>query len=245
MAKEAKESQFSVSLKDLLEAGCHFGHQSRRWHPKMAPFIWQARGGVHIFDLVKTKEQLEKACGAVLELVAEGKVIVFVGTKRQAQAIVKEEAEKAGIPYVSNRWMGGLITNWGQVSKSIEKLVEMKEKKEKGEYDKYTKKENVLIDREISRLEKFFGGLAGLKQIPEAIFVVDIKKEKAAVKEAKMKGLKVFAIVDSNSDPTPVDYLIPVNDDAVRSIKLVVEKFAEAVKKGLELKEKKKRRMDK
>lgn len=239
MVKKAKESQFLVPLKDLLEAGCHFGHQSRRWHPKMALYIWQARDGVHIFDLAKTREKLAEACQAVKELVSKEGRVVFVGTKRQAQAIVKEEAEKKGVPYVVNRWLGGLITNWGQVSKSIEKLLEMKEKKEKGEYEKYTKKENVLIDREIARLERFFGGLTSLKKIPDAIFVVDVKKEKAAVKEAQIKGVKIFAIVDSNTDPSGIDYVIPANDDAMRSIKLIVEKFAEAVREGIELQKKK------
>lgn len=235
MVKKAKESQFLVPLKDLLEAGCHFGHQSRRWHPKMAPFIWQARDGVHIFDLAKTREKLAEACEAVKELVSKGGTVVFVGTKRQAQAIIKEEAEKIGAPYVYNRWLGGFITNWNQVSKSIEKLVEMKEKKEKGEYEKYTKKENILIDREVTRLERFFGGLTSLKKIPEAIFVVDTKKEKAAINETKKEGIKIFAIIDSNSDPTDIDYPIPANDDAMRSIKLIVGKFAEAVGEGKEL----------
>lgn len=229
-------SSYKVSLKDLLEAGSHFGHQARRWNPKMAPYIWQAKDGVHIFDLVKTASSLEMACLAIRDLVAQGKVVVFLGTKRQAQAIIKEEAEKASMPYVNNRWLGGTITNWEQVKKSIEKLLEMKDKKSKGEYDKYTKKENLLIDKEIVRLTHTVGGLTILKDLPAAIFIIDTKREYAAVKEAKAKGIKVFAIVDSNSDPDLVDYVIPANDDAVRSIKLITAAFALAVIDGLKLK---------
>jgi small subunit ribosomal protein S2 len=229
------KSLYEVPLKDLLEAGCHFGHQSRRWNPKMQPYIWQAKEGVHIFDLVKTAAKLKEACLALRDLVAEGKTVTFVGTKRQAQAVIKEEAKKTGVPYVAQRWLGGTITNWEQIKKSLDKLIEMREKKEKGEYEKYTKKENVLIDREIDRLSRFLGGLVDLKEPPEALFVVDVKREIAAVKEAKKKGIKVFAIVDSNADPDLVDYVIPANDDAVRSIKLIVAKIAQAVEEGKKL----------
>jgi len=228
-----------ISLKDLLEAGAHFGHQAKRWNPKMKPYLFGVRNGVHIFDLVKTKEGLEKAVDFVKNLTAEGGVIVFVGTKRQAAEIVKEEAKKAGVPHVWERWLGGTITNWEQIKKSIEKLVEMKEKREKGEYKEFTKKENILIDREIARLERFFGGLVGIKELPSAIFVVDTKKEEAAVKEAKKKGITVVAVVDSNSDPDLVDYVIPGNDDAVGAIKLMVGTIAEAAREGRQAWEKK------
>ncbi len=234
-----------ISLKDLLEAGCHFGHQSRRWNPKMEPYLYTVRDEVHIFDLAKTKENLEKAGDYVRKLTAKGEVIVFVGAKRQAQAIIKEEAKKAGMPFVSERWLGGTITNWEQIKKRIDKLIGMKEKREKGEYKKYTKKEQLLLDREIARLEKFFGGLVNLKQLPEAIFIVDIKKEEAAVKEANRKGIPVVAIVDSNSDPDLVDYAIPANDDAVGSIKLIVSVIGEAAKKGREAWEKKSKKKTK
>lgn len=234
-----KNSVYDVSLEDLLEAGCHFGHQTRRWNPKMVSYIWQAREGVHIFDLARTAEKLKEVCLLIRDLVKEGKIVVFVGTKRQAQAIIKEEAFKAGVPYVATRWLGGTITNWEQIKKSIDRLIEMREKKEKGEYQKYTKKENVLIDRQINRLTRFFEGLVDLKQIPDAIFVVDSKKEIAAVKEARMKGVKVFALIDSNADPDLVDYLIPANDDAVRSIKLIVSKVAQAVVEGKAMRNKK------
>ena len=231
-----KNSTYDVSLEELLEAGCHFGHQSRRWNPKMASYIWQSKEGVHIFDLVKTAQHLKETCLAVRDLVKEGKTIIFVGTKRQAQAIIKEEAIKAGIPFVATRWLGGTITNWQQIKESIDKLIEMKEGKEKGEYEKYTKKENVLINRKINRLNRFFEGLLDLKANPDAIFVVDSKREIAAVKEARKKGIKVFAIVDTNADPNMVDYLIPANDDAVRSIKLIVSKVAQAVIDGKAMK---------
>ncbi len=238
MAKK-KDSLYDVSLKDLLEAGCHFGHQSRRWDPKMKPYIWQAKEGIHIFDLVKTAEGLKQACLFLRDLVASEGRVIFVGTKRQAQAIIKEEAIKVGTPYVAQRWLGGTITNWVQIKQSRDRLLEMEEKKEKGEYDKYTKKENVLIDREINRLNRFFEGLRDLKDIPEALFVVDVKKEIAAVKEARRKGIKIFAMVDSNADPDLVDYVIPANDDAVRSIKLIVSKMARAVEEGKKIRDKK------
>lgn len=218
-----------ITLEQLLEVGSHFGHQAKRWHPKMKPYIWTVREGVHVFDLAKTKEKLEQAMAFVKETAAKGGKILFVGTKRQAMGIVKEEAIRCGMPYLTERWLGGAITNWQQIKKRIDKLLEMQEKREKGEYEKYTKKENLLIDREISRLERFFGGVVDLQELPAAIFVVDAKKEAAAVKEAKMKGIKVIAIVDTNTNPDGVDYLIPANDDAVGSIKFIVSQIASAV----------------
>jgi len=237
-------SDSKISLKDLLEAGCHFGHQARRWHPKMKPYLYAVRDGIHIFDLAKTKEGLDEACEYLRKLTVAGKTVVFVGTKRQAKAIIKEEAKKAGTPFVAERWLGGVITNWDQLKKSIRKLTEMKEKKEKGEYKKYTKKEQILIDREIARLEKLFGGLESLEELPEAIFVVDTKKEEAAVREANQKGIAVVAIVDSNSNPDLIDYIIPANDDAVGSIKIIVEAVAAAVQKGKEAAKKKGKKKD-
>ena len=231
-----KKSEFIVPLEELLEAGSHFGHQSRRWNPKMDEYLYSVRDGVHIFDLVKTAEGLKKAYEFVSELAAEGKKIIFIGTKRQAQEIIKEEAKKSGVFYVAERWMGGTITNWEQIEKSVKRLSERKEKLETGEYDKYTKKEKVLIRREVGKLERFYGGLAGMKKNPDAIFVVDTVREIAAVKEAKLRGVKVVAMVDSNSNPDMVDYVIPANDDAVRSIKLIVSKIAEAYVEGKSLK---------
>lgn len=235
----AKLKKKEISLKVLLEAGCHFGHQSRRWNPKMKPYLYDIRDGVHIFDLASTKEKLQEAYEFLRSALAEGRSVIFVGSKRQAKAIVSEEAKKAKIPYISQRWIGGTITNWDQINKSIKKLVEMREKRSKGEYKKYTKKEQILLDREINRLEKFFGGLVGLEKAPEILFVVDVKKEEAAVKEARIRGITVVAIVDSDSDPNYADYLIPCNDDAVGSIKLVVSLMAEAVREGKELYNKK------
>jgi small subunit ribosomal protein S2 len=231
-----KKNELVVSLEELLEAGCHFGHQARRWNPRMQPYIYAVRDGVHVFDLVKTEKGLREAMELVKDSASKGKTLVMVGTKRQAQAIVREEAQKAGIFHVTERWLGGTITNWGQIKKSIDRLVEMKEKREKGEYEKYTKKENVLINREIAKLGRFLGGLVGLKRIPDAVFVVDTHREGVVIREAKMKGVEVIGMVDSNADPDMIDYVIPVNDDAVRSIKLVVSKIAEAWMEGKALK---------
>ena len=229
-----------ISLKDLLEAGAHFGHQAARWNPKMKPYLYGIKDGVHVFDLVKTKEGLEKACQFVRKFTAEGKTIVFVGTKRQAQAIIIEEAKKAGVPYVAQRWLGGTLTNWEQIKKSIDKLNQMKDERKKGVYKKYTKKEQLLLDRQIARLERFLGGLATLEEPPEALFVVDTHKETLVVKEANKKEVTVVGLVDSNSDPDLVDYIIPGNDDAVAGIKVVVSAVAEAAKEGKEAHDKKK-----
>lgn len=233
-----KEISYKVPLEELLEAGCHFGHQSRRWNPQMAPFIWKAKDGIHVFDLVKTKEYLEKACLAAREMVADGGTICFIGTKRQAQAIIAEEAQKIGVPYIVTRWPGGFLTNWVQIKKSIKKLLDLRQKKQEETFKVYTKKENILIDREIARLERIFGGLTALEEIPQGVFIVDIHREKAAVKEAIMKELTIFGIVDSNANPKRIDYPIPANDDAVRSIKLIVSKFAQSVGEGKRMKEK-------
>ena len=223
-----------VSLKELLEAGCHFGHQAKRWNPKMKQYLYIARGGVHIFDLVKTKAGLDEAMKYVESLVKDGKQIIFVGTKRQAQGIVKEAAMKVGMPYITTRWMGGLLTNNDQIGKSIKKLVELRKQKSIGKFVKYTKREQLLIDREIDKLTKFLGGLTELKGAPGAVFVVDTHKEAGSVKEARSMGVPVVGLVDSNADPDVVDYVIPVNDDAVKSIQLVVAKITEAVESGLE-----------
>lgn len=235
----SSKKTIKIELKDLLDAGCHFGHQSQRWNPKMSPYLYGVKEGIHIFDLAKTKEGLEKAMEFVRQTTVEGGKIIFVGTKRQAQAIVKEEAIKAKMSFITERWLGGIITNWDNIKKSINKLKDLKAQKESGELKKYTKKENILIDREIARLERFFGGLADLDELPTALFVVDVKKEKAAIQEAAKKGIKIVAVVDSNSDPDLVDWVIPANDDAVGSIKLIVETIGRAAKEGREIFEKK------
>ncbi|MDZ7586802.1 MAG: 30S ribosomal protein S2 [Patescibacteria group bacterium] len=221
-----------IKLKELLEAGCHFGHQARRWNPKMEEFIYAKKGGVHIFDLGITAKKLKEALEFVQKLSGEGKKIIFVGTKRQAAEVIREQAEKCGMPYVVVRWLGGIITNWEQIKKSLDKMMDLEEKKSQGEFKKYTKRENVLIDKQIEKLSRFLGGLRTLKENPGAIFIVDVKKEIAAVKEARMKNIPVVALVDTNTDPDLIDYPIPANDDAVSSIKLIVAKIAEAVMAG-------------
>jgi len=221
-----------IKLKDLLEAGCHFGHQASRWNPKMKPYIFAERNKVHIFDLVKTKEGLETAFAFIKATASQGGKIVFVGTKRQAKDLIKQSALRVKMPYVSQRWVGGTISNWEEIKKNLDKLVDLKNKKEAGEFKDFTKKENLLIDRKITRLEFIFGGLVGLEKIPEAIFVVDVKKELGAVKEANEKGVKVIGLVDTNGNPDLVDYVIPGNDDGVKSIELIVNCIAEAVEEG-------------
>ena len=219
-------------LKELLEAGAHFGHQSRRWNPRMDEYIYTSRDNVHIFDLTITAKKLNEACEFIKTSVAEGKIIAFVGTKRQGKAIVKEEAIRVGAPYVAERWLGGTLTNWEEIKKRINLLKDKKAKWNKGEYDTYTKKERVLINREISRLDRFLGGLVEISRTPDILFVIDSVKEKVAVTEARVKGVQVVAMVDSNGDPDLIDYVIPANDDAVRAIKYVVSRIADAYAEG-------------
>lgn len=219
----------NISLKDLLEAGCHFGHQARRWNPKMKKYIYGERGGVHIIDLVQTKKSLDDACEFVKKLANEGKVILFVGTKRQAAGIVKDQAIRVGMPYLTQRWVGGFLTNWQEINKRIRKLHEMKEKREKGEYKVYTKKEQLLLDREIAKLEKFLGGVAKMEKLPDALFVVDTHREEVAVLEANRMGIPVIGVVDTNANPEIVDWVIPSNDDAVKAIELIVTEIASLI----------------
>jgi len=221
-----------ISLKTLLETGAHFGHQSRRWNPKMEEFVHGVQDGVHVFDLIKTKEALEEALSAITQAVIDGKTILLLGTKKQAKEKIAEIAKEVEIPYVNERWLGGTLTNFDQIEKSVKKLADMKAKKEAGELKKFTKKERVLLDREIDRLERFFGGISEIKATPEMLFVVDIKREVAAIKEAKMAGVELVGIVDSNSDPYMVDYPIPMNDDAVKAIEYILELVKEAIMEG-------------
>lgn len=221
-----------IDLKALLEAGVHFGHQAQRWNPKMRQYIYAEKDGVHIFDLIKTAEELEKAMNFARKLGREGKTLVFVGTKRQAQDIVREKAEAAGAMYIVNRWLGGLLTNWEQVGKSVRRMNHIRSGLEKGEFDHYTKFERNELQKEADRLARFFGGVADLKQIPDALFVVDVTEEKVAIKEAKLTGVPVIAMVDSNGNPEHADYVIPGNDDAVSSITMLVEMIANAYAEG-------------
>lgn len=226
---------FSIDLEALLEAGCHFGHQARRWNPKMAPYIYTERDGIHIFDLAKTATQLEAACQMLYEAGNLGKTVVFVGTKRQAQEIVKTAALDAGALFTITRWPAGLVTNWEQVGKSITKLNQMKKDREEGKFTKYTKYEQVQIDKQIAKLERFFGGVSTLKRIPDMLVVADVNTDLVAVKEARAKGIPVLAIVDSNVDPDLADVVIPANDDAVGSIKVLITHLASAYKAGRSL----------
>lgn len=221
-----------VSLDELLEAGAHFGHQTRRWNPKMAEYIYGEENGVHLFDLTKTKPMLEAALEFLKQSAKDGKTILFLGTKKQIKEKIKEVAEACGYPYVSERWLGGTISNFDQMKKSLKKLEEMKTNMAEGGYNKNTKKERLLIDREITRLERFFGGLNGMQSLPDILFVIDTKREFGAVREANAKGVAVVGIVDSNADPSPIDYVIPMNDDGAHAVSLVLDLVKEAILEG-------------
>lgn len=232
--KKATTPDFSVSLEELLEAGAHFGHAVRRWNPKMRQFIWAERDGVHIFDLAKTATKLEEAANALYEAAREGKSILVIGTKRQAKELIKTKAQEIDVPYVSERWLGGMISNWNQIQKQVRRLADLKAKKEKGELAKYTKKEQMLFDREIERLERFFGGLSKLTQVPQVVMIIDTHKERVAVREAKNSKATIVGITDTNANPDLVNYPVPANDDASGSIELLVNHLMNAIKAGKE-----------
>lgn len=221
------------SLPELLEAGVHFGHQVRRGHPKMAEYIFGVREGVHIINLEQSEKLLRSACEFAKKLGEEKKVILFVGTKKQAQPIIKEAAEKVGAPYVNFRWMGGLLTNFDEIKKNIKKLTDLEEKKSKGELSKYTKKEQLLIDRKLAKFAKEWGGLAKMDKLPDAIFLADCVSEKTALAESRRLGLPIIGIADTNCNPLLLDYPIPGNDDATKSIKILIEAIAQAYGDGL------------
>lgn len=220
----------SISLRDLLEAGCHFGHKKSKTHPSAKKYVYMVRDGIAIFDLVKTKEKLEQAQKFIKKLVKDNKKIVFIGTKRQAKEIVREEAKKVGMPYVTHRWLGGTITNWKEIkANSIDKLNELVKNQKEGKFKGRPKKEQAEIRREIARLRRMVGGLMDLDQRFDAIFVTSVKKEKTAIKEARMRGVPIVAIADSNADFDLVDYPIPANDDAIKSIQLLVREIAKSI----------------
>ncbi len=221
-----------VSMKQLLEAGVHFGHQTRRWNPKMAPYIFTERNGIYIIDLQKTVRKLEDAYMFVRDLSAKGETVLFVGTKKQAQESVKEEAERAGAYFVNARWLGGMMTNFRTIRGRIARLAQLKQMSEDGTFDLLPKKEVIKFNREIEKLEKFLGGIKDMKKLPGALFIVDPRKEKIAVSEAKKLGIPVVAIVDTNCDPDDVDYVIPGNDDAIRAVKLITATMANAIIEG-------------
>ncbi len=225
-------SKVTISLEDLLEAGAHFGHQSRRWNPKMEEYIYGSENGVHIFDLTKTKPLLEEALEFITQSVKEGKTVLLLGTKKQIKDKVAEVANEVGVPYVNERWLGGTVSNFGQMQKSIKRMEEMKANVVSGFYNKFTKKERLLIDREITRLERFFDGVKTLTRVPDVIFIIDTKREAAAVREAKTGKVTIVGIVDTNSDPDSIDYPIPMNDDASKALEYVLGLFKEAVLEG-------------
>ena len=218
-----------ISMKQLLEAGVHFGHQTRRWNPKMAPYIYTERNGIYIIDLQKSVGKVGEAYKAVSDIAADGGSILFVGTKKQAQEAVKEEAQRCGMYYVNERWLGGMLTNFKTIQSRIKRLKDIERMSEDGTFDVLPKKEVVNIKKEWDKLEKNLGGIKEMKRIPDAIFVVDPKKEKICVQEAHALGIKLIGIADTNCDPEELDYVIPGNDDAIRAVKLIVSKMADAV----------------
>ena len=221
-----------VSMKQLLEAGVHFGHQTRRWNPKMAQYIFTERNGIYIIDLQKTVKKLEEAYLFVRDVASDGSDVLFVGTKKQAQDSVKEEAIRCGMPYVNARWLGGMLTNFNTIKRRIKRLEQLKKMEADGTFDLLPKKEVIKLKLEIEKLEKFLGGIKNMKGLPSAVFIVDPRKEHNAVLEAKKLGIPVVAIVDTNCDPDDADYVIPGNDDAIRAIKLISSVLADAVIEG-------------
>lgn len=220
------------SMMEMLKAGAHFGHQSSRWHPKMAPYLFGLRNGVHVIDLEKTVEELEKTYNFVRTLASQGKIILFVGTKRQAREVVKEAALSCDMPYLVERWIGGLLTNFEEVRRRLKKYNTLKEQIKTGEIERYTKKEQVVLKKMVEKMDRYLVGLTKLEKIPDALYIADLRVEKTAVTEAQKTDVKVVAVCDSNVNPTKADYIIPANDDAVNSIKMMAAIMAEAVKEG-------------
>ena len=221
-----------ISMKQLLEAGVHFGHQTRRWNPKMAPYIFTERNGIYIIDLQKTVKKVDEAYDFLRSVAEEGKSILFVGTKKQAQEAVKEEALKSGMFYVNERWLGGMMTNFATIRKSINRLKELEAMEEDGTFEVLSKKEVLALKREQEKLEKSLGGIKDMEKLPGALFIVDPRKERIAVAEAKKLNIPIVAIVDTNCDPDEIDYVIPGNDDAIRAVKLLTSRMADAVIEG-------------
>ena len=228
MNRTLRNSEEPLTVKDLFEAGVHFGHQTKRWNPKMRPYIYGARSGIHIVDLDQTARLFKRAFDFLSETVARGGSVLFVGTKRQAQEIVREEARRAGMYFVTNRWLGGTLTNFRTIKGGLDRLRTLERMKEDGTYSQLPKKETVQLEKERSRLEKYIGGLKGMGAVPQAIFVIDPAQETIAVSEAKRLGVPIVAITDTNCDPDMVDYVIPGNDDAIRSVRLITGAVADA-----------------
>ena len=225
----------SITMKELLEAGVHFGHQTKRWNPKMKEYIFGERNGIYIIDLQKTLKMFKEASKFVTDLTSSGKLILFVGTKRQAQDAVAEEAKRAGMPYINSRWLGGLLTNWVTVQKSVKRLQELDDMSTDGRYELLTKKEVIKLERERKSLSTNLSGIKTMKRLPDALFVIDSNNEAIAVAEARKLGIPVVAVVDTNCDPTMVDYVIPGNDDALRAIRLFTTKIADSAAEGVQM----------
>ena len=221
-----------ISMKQLLEAGVHFGHQTRRWNPKMAKYIFQERNGIYIIDLQKTVAKLREVYAAVLEMSRQGKIFLFVGTKKQAQEAVREEAERCGMYFVNQRWLGGTLTNFQTIQKRISRLRELERMRDTGMFDVLPKKEVSKLTDELDRLERFLGGIKDMPRLPDALFIVDPRKERIAVLEARKLKIPIIAVIDTNCDPDEIDYAIPGNDDAIRAVKLMAGKIADAIVEG-------------
>jgi small subunit ribosomal protein S2 len=222
-----------ASMKELLEAGVHFGHYTRRWNPKMRPYIFTERNGIHIIDLAQTVEALDKAVDYVRERVAKGGTVLFVGTKKQAAETIRQAAERVGMPYITDRWLGGMLTNWTTIRQRVNYLIELERRRDRGEFAMLPKREVLLLEREIEKLNRRLGGIKNLAELPEVLYIVDTRREEIAVKEANTLRIPIVAMVDTNCDPDPVDYVIPSNDDAIRALKLITDKVADAVQEGL------------
>lgn len=239
------KNDFDINLKEMAEKGLHFGHKPSKTHPKMKPFIHGARNGINLIDLEKTKAGLEKALGVVEDLISEDKILLIVGTKIQSRVLVEDFAQKHNLPFVSERWLGGTISNFEVMKKRIDYFNELTEKKEEGELAKYTKKERLGFDLELKRLKKKFKGIKKLTKVPDALFILDITKDNLATKEAKEKEITVIGVADANADPSLIDYSIPANDDSVSAIKYILSKLSIAVEKGEKLREIKKQKEEK
>jgi len=228
----------SVTLKQLLETGVHFGHRTQKWNPQMAPYIFTQRNGIHIIDLQQTIANLNAYYDIVRDIVAKGGNVLFVGTKRQAQETIAQEAVRCGMPYVNQRWLGGTLTNWRTIRERIDTLKKLEVRREKGEFELLTKREALMLNREIDKLNLRLGGIREMRRLPELVIVVDTRRESTAVKEANVLGIPVMALVDTNCDPRQIDYVLPGNDDAMRAIKLIIEAFANAVIEGRDMRDK-------
>ena len=219
----------AITMKQLLEAGSHFGHQTKRWNPKMKKYIFGARNGIYIIDLQKTLKKFKEVTKFITDIVTQGEYILFVGTKKQAQGMIAEEAKRCGMFFMNQRWLGGTLTNFDTIKKSIKRLRELEAMKESGGFNSITKKEGIMIDKEIKKLDKYLGGIKDMDKLPKAIFVIDTRKERIAINEAEKMGIKSIAVVDTNCDPDGVDFVVPANDDAIRSIRLMASKVADII----------------